>query len=291
MIRHSVKTADGRVLNAAEDGELHGKAVFALHGTPGSLILYGPHVTDASKRGIRLISYDRAGYGGSSPRTGRRVADAARDVEAIADSLGIERFAVWGISGGGPHALACGALLPRRVAAVASLASPAPYPSEGLDWMSGQGEDNVAEFGAALAGPERLAKFLDSLRADLLQATPKQITELWASLIPHVDKEAMARGLGAFLASNMKDGIGPGVEGWKDDDLGFVKDWGFRLSDVSIPLLIMQGRQDKMVPYSHGRWLSDHIKGAEARLTDDDGHLTLFERRVPEAHAWLLNRF
>ena len=291
MIRHSVKTRDGRVLNVAEDGEKGGKAVFALHGTPGSLILYGPHVGDASRRGIRLISYDRPGYGGSTPYEGRRVAAAAGDVAAIADSLGVDRFAVWGVSGGGPHALACAALLSERVVAAACLASPAPYPSDGLDWMAGQGEDNVAEFTASLAGPERLAEFLGPQRAGLLGAEPEEIARMWESLIPPVDREVMAGRLGTFLASNIKDALRLGVEGWKEDDLAFVGDWGFRLSDISVPLLLMQGSHDKMVPFAHGRWLAERIRGVEARLTADDGHLTLFERRVPEAHAWLLKHF
>lgn len=291
MIRHSVKASDGRTLNVAEDGDGRGKAVFALHGTPGSLILYGPHVADATKRGIRLISYDRAGYGGSSPHPGRRVADAAKDVEAIADSLGVEHFAVWGISGGGPHALACAALLPKRVAAASILASPAPYPSQGLDWLGGQGEDNVAEFTASMAGPQTLSDFLEPLRAGLLKAEPGEIAVMWESLIPPVDKKVLLGGLGLFLASNMKDGIGQGIAGWRDDDLAFVADWGFRPSDASVPLLLWQGSHDKMVPYAHGQWLSEHVRGAEARLTADDGHLTLFERRVPETHAWLLKHF
>ena len=291
MINHSVTTSDGRTLKAAEDGDRRGKPIFALHGTPGSLILYGPHVADAAKRGIRLISYDRAGYGGSSPHEGRRVADAAKDIEAIADSLGLDRFAVWGVSGGGPHALAAAALLPKRVAAAASLASPAPYPSEGLDWLSGQGEDNVEEFRASLAGPQKLAEYLEPARAQLLEATPEQMVDMLKSIIPPVDREAMEGELGGFLASNMKDGLGPGIAGWKEDDLAFVTDWGFDPSGISVPLLLWQGSQDKMVPFAHGLWLSEQIKGVDARLSADDGHLTLFERRVPETHGWLLDRF
>jgi pimeloyl-ACP methyl ester carboxylesterase len=291
MIGHLVRTSDGRVLNVGEGGDRRGKPVFALHGTPGSLMLYESHVSDASKRGIRLISYDRSGYGGSSPHPGRRVADAAKDVEAIADSLRLERFAVWGISGGGPHALACAALLRDRVVAAASLASPAPYPSRGLDWLSGMGEDNVSEFKAAMAGPEQLSRFLGPQRAQLLKATPEEIAELWESLLPPVDKAVLAGKLGPFLVSNLKKGLRPGYEGQKDDDLAFVSGWGFRPSDVSVPLLLWQGKHDKMVPFAHGMWLAEHIREADARLSSDDGHLTLFERHVPETHAWLLKHF
>ncbi len=291
MIKHMVKTSEGRILNVAEDGDSHGKPVFALHGTPSSLLLYGPHVADASKRGIRLISFDRSGYGGSSPHPGRSVADAAKEVAAIADSLGLDRFAVWGISGGGPHTLACAALIPRRVLAAATLASPAPYPSQGLDWMAGQGEDNVAEFNAAMAGPQNLSEFLELQREELLNAEPGQLAELWASLLPPVDREVVMGPAGTYLASNIKVGIRAGVAGWRDDDLAFVTDWGFNPSAVSVPLMMWQGKHDKMVPFAHGQWLSEHIKGADARLTADDGHLSLFERRIPETHAWLLKHF
>ena len=291
MARRSVRTADGRVIHVAESGDVRGKPAFALHGTPGSIILYGPHVKDASRRGIRLISYDRPGYGRSSPRPGRRVADAASDVAAIADSLGLERFAVWGISGGGPHALSCAALLPKRVVAAASLASPAPYPSPGLDWLDGQGKDNVEEFGAAMAGPDELSRYLAPNRAQLLEAKPEEIARMLESLLPPVDRAAFTGEFGRYLASNMKEGLRPGYEGWKEDDLAFVSDWGFSPSDVSVPLLLWQGRHDKMVPFAHGSWLSKHIRGAEARLSSDDGHLTLYLNRVPETHAWLLKHF
>ena len=219
------------------------------------------------------------------------MADAANDVVAIANSLGLDRFAVWGISGGGPHALACAALLPDRVVAAASLASPAPYPASGLDWLSGQGEDNVAEWKASMAGPKELGRYLGPQRAQLLKAKPMEIVQMWKSLIPPVDEAVFSGKLGQFLASNMKKALLHGYEGWKDDDLAFVSDWGFKPSDISVPLLLWQGKNDKMVPYAHGQWLAEHIRGVDARLSPDDGHLTLFERRVPETHVWLLKRF
>src|SRR5437016_2989692 len=150
----SVTTADGRVLTVREAGNPRGVPVLAHAGTPGSSLLYEPHVRDAEEKGIRLISYDRPGYGGSTRQPGRNVADCAVDVEAVCDALGIERFCVWGISGGGPHALATAALLPQRVAAAAALASVAPCDAEGLDFFAGMGEQNIEEFGAARDDPE-----------------------------------------------------------------------------------------------------------------------------------------
>src|SRR5215212_10181043 len=144
--RHSVASGDGRTLHVVEDGDAVGLPVIVHGGTPGGAEpLHRPWVEDARERGLRLIAYDRPGYGPSTPRPGRTVADAASDTAAIADALGIERFATWGISGGGPHALACAALMPERVTAAALLASPAPFDADDLDWLAGQADDNVNE--------------------------------------------------------------------------------------------------------------------------------------------------
>ena len=116
------------------------------NGTPNSRHLYGPAVADAAARGLRLIGYDRPGYGGSTPQPGRTVADCAADVRAICAELGLDRLAMWGISGGGPHLLACAALLPGLVTAAASLASLAPSDVGGLDWFDGMGQENVDDF-------------------------------------------------------------------------------------------------------------------------------------------------
>jgi pimeloyl-ACP methyl ester carboxylesterase len=286
-----VTTKDGRVLKVGEGGDERGKPVFALHGTPGSIMMFGPFVSDASERGIRLISYDRPGYGGSSRHPGRRVGDAAKDVEAIADSLGLERFAVWGISGGGPHALGCGALLPKRVVAVGSLASPAPYPSRGLDWLSGQGKDNVDEFKASMAGPAELDRFIEPRWTTYLKASPEEVAKSMESILSPLDRSALLGSLRPFLVENMQEGLRPGYYGWEDDDLAFVSAWGFKPSEISVPVLLWQGKHDRMVPYAHGQWLAEHITGVDAHLSADDGHLTLYERRVTETHAWLLKHF
>src|SRR2546428_226585 len=143
VIDSTVRTPDGRNLRVQEGGDSRGRPVLVHGGTPTSRNLYRPHLEVALEQGIRLISYDRPGYGGSTPHFGRSIADCAADVRTIADALDIDRFAIWGISGGGPHALACAARLPDRLVAAASLASPAPYDAPGLDDFPGMGELNV----------------------------------------------------------------------------------------------------------------------------------------------------
>lgn len=284
----SVTTSDGRTLTVREGGDPEGFPILAIAGTPGSSMLYEPHSRDAAERGIRLFSYDRPGYGGSTRQKGRSVADCAQDIAAVCDALGVERFCVWGISGGGPHALAAGALLPERVIAVAVLASTAPYDAEGLDFFEGMGELNVEEFGKIFEGEEAHRASMEKERQDLLTATPGQLLELWQTLLGPSDREVATGELAAFLLDHMRAGIGPSGDGWIDDAVAFVTPWGFDLASIRVPVQLWQGEQDSFVPYGHGVWLAEHIPGVDARLTAEDGHLTLAERRVPEVHGWLL---
>jgi pimeloyl-ACP methyl ester carboxylesterase len=286
----TVTTADGRSLDVFEAGHATGPAVVAIYGTPSSGILYGPNATDAEARGIRLVSWTRPGYGASTRQPGRSVGDVAMDATAVADALGIGRFAVWGISGGGPHALACAALLGDRVTAAASLAGAAPYDADGLDWLGGMGEDNLEEFAAVLAGREALEPLLETHRAALATATGKDLREQWATLLSPVDAEVLTAELADYLVESLHTGLASGVEGWVEDDLAFVRPWGFALDAIAVPVLVWQGDEDRFVPPSHGRWLAEHVPGADARLTAEDGHLTLLAHRVPEVHAWLLER-
>jgi pimeloyl-ACP methyl ester carboxylesterase len=280
---------DGRTLRVHEAGAAEGPVVLVHQGTPMSGRLYEPHMRDAEKRGIRLLAYDRPGYGGSSPAPDRSVADAAADSAALADALGIERFAVWGISGGGPHALACAALLPDRVVATASLASIAPIDAEGLDWLAGMGEMNLEEFAATRQGPEALEAYLEPQARE--SVTAEGLLEGLRSLLTDVDAAVLTGDLGEYLAANMGEATEQGVAGWRDDDLAFDKSWGFSLSDIRVPVLLWHGEHDLFVPLAHGRWLAAHIPNVDARISDTDGHLTLMQRRVPEVHAWLLERF
>jgi len=287
---HAVTTPDGRSLEVFEAGNPEGPAVVAIYGTPSGGVLYHPHATDADERGIRLVSWTRPGYGASTPHPGRSVADFVPDTAAVADALGIDRFAVWGISGGGPHALACAALLGDRVTAAASLAGVAPYEADGLHWLQGMGEDNLEEFAAVLAGREALEPLLETHRAAFATVTGQGLREEWATLLSAVDAEVVTAELADYLVENVRAGLATGVEGWAEDDLAFVQPWGFALDAIAVPVLVWQGEEDRFVPPSHGRWLAEHIPGADVRLTAEDGHLTLMGHRVPEVHAWLLER-
>jgi pimeloyl-ACP methyl ester carboxylesterase len=282
---------DGRMLAVLEAGDESGHAVVAIHGTPGSGLLWRGLAEDAEARGIRLLAYDRPGYGGSDPHPGRTVADAAGDVAAIADALGVERFAVEGGSGGGPHTLACAALLPDRVVAAASLAGVAPYPAEGLDWLDGMGQDNLDEFEATLAGRETLERYLREQADAMLAAEPDAIADTLRSLLSPPDAAALTGEFAEYLAESTRRAIGERLDGWIDDDFVFMNPWGFELGEIRVPVQLLHGAQDRFVPMAHGEWLAERIPGVDAHLSDEDGHLTIQLARIGAVHAWLLEHF
>jgi pimeloyl-ACP methyl ester carboxylesterase len=288
---HEVRARDGCTLRVREAGDLHGDPVFVHHGTPASGLLFDPWVDDARARGLRLVSQDRPGYGGSDRQPGRTIADVAGDVNDIADHLGIERYATWGVSGGGPHALACAALAGGRCIAAAALASVAPHDGEGLDFTAGMGESNVHEFSLAQDGRrDALVEFIEQNAQLLLAAAPEEIFDGLSSLLSDVDKAVITDEFARFLYDSIHHGIDASIDGWLDDDMVFVTGWGFNLADIDIPVLVYQGRQDRMVPYAHGEWLAERIPIAEARLSEE-GHLTLLLDRVSDTHAWLKETF
>lgn len=285
--QRTVRTPDGRILAVEESGDPAGRPVLVHNGTPNSRHLYAPAAADAASRGLRLIGYDRPGYGGSTPQPGRSVADCAADVRAICAGLGIDRLAMWGISGGGPHLLACAALLPDLVVAAASLASLAPVGAEGLDWFEGMGQDNVDDFKLQLSDPEAARAKLESEREESLAASADDLARILKTLLTPTDAAALTGEFADYLTYTGHEGLKPGAQGWWDDGAAFAGPWGFELSAIRVPVLLLHGRQDQFVPFGHGRWLAARIPGVQARLLDDDGHLTLLTQRIGEVHAWL----
>jgi pimeloyl-ACP methyl ester carboxylesterase len=280
-----VVLGDGRTLEVHELGDPDGFPVVFHHGTPGSGTIYDRWATP----GVRVIAYDRAGYGASTRKHGRAVADVVPDITAIADELGLEAFATWGLSGGGPHALACAALCDHRLVAAASLAGVGPWNADGLDWLAGMGEGNLREFDLVLAGEEALRPALERERGELLTASAEQLRDAMAPHLSPTDSAALTDDLAAYFHGNLAHGIGNSSDGWIDDNLAVVKPWGFELSAITRPVLVVQGGDDLMVPKQHGEWLAANVPGAESRIDDAQGHLTLVEHLVPEVHRWLLS--
>lgn len=266
---------DGRSLDLEVSGPENGIPLVFHHGTPGSLHQFRALRGAAHDRGLRLVTFSRAGYGGSTRLPGRRVVDAAADVAAVLAHVGAERCLVAGWSGGGPHALATGARLPEQVAGILCIAGVAPYDAEGLNFLDGMGEQNVDEFGLALDGEMALRASLDSEALELRDTDAAGLIEGMATLLPDVDRAALTASLGEDMAASLGEGLRTGVDGWVDDDLAFTAPWGFALAEISVPTFVWQGSEDLMVPFAHGLWLAAHVPGATARLQQGEGHLSV----------------
>ena len=280
-----VPAPGGRTLAVEDAGDRGGRPVMVHAGTPGGRRLYGPRtLADAEHRRLWLISYDRPGYGDSTAQPGRSTADCASDIRVICEALGIERLAMWGLSGGGPHVLACAALLPDLVTAVASFASLAPYDGEGLNWFSGFREEAIEEVRLMLADPAASRAWFRKEREELLVPSPAQLAldMRWRS--PGADLELLTD-----EAVSIQQAMAPGIEGAWDDCVAQITPWGFEVAQIPVPVLLLHGGQDEAVPFSHGQWLASHIPGAEAWFFDDEGH-SLREKHIAEVHAWLVDR-
>lgn len=266
-----VRLDDGRVLHAYDTGG-DDLVVLWLHGTPNIGAPPEPLFAASAPLGIRWIGYDRPGYGGSTPLPGRSVASAAADVAAVADALGVDRFAVMGHSGGGPHALACAALLPDRVAAVVSSAALSPYTGDAA-YFAGMADGGVASLRAAVAGRAEKERHA---------AGPQDGVDIgfepadWAAL------ETDWSWFQGIVAAGTAGGPGPLI----DDDLAFVRPWGFPLAAVTAPVLLVHGAADRMVPSVHATRLAAELPAATTRIIPSEGHITVL-RHAPEALRWL----
>jgi len=267
----SITLRDGRVLAVAVSGPAGGVPLLYHHGTPGCLLQPAASQEECARRGLRFVTYSRAGAQGSTRNPGRAVADVASDMEDVLDDLGAERCLVAGKSGGGPHALATAALLPDRVAAVISIAGCRPY---GDGFLDGMGADNIEEFELALKGEEALRPFVMKHREALKDADGVALVRDLANLLPEIDRAVLTSEVGADTVAAMVGGVQV-PDGWIDDDLAFTRYWGFDVDDVAVPAYVWQGSEDKMVPFHHGQWLAAHIPGAVAHLEEGEGHFSV----------------
>ena len=258
------------------------------HGTPAAGPMEPELISGATALGLRVAQVVRPGYGGSTRQPGRSVADIASTVAAVADALGAERFVTLGWSGGGPHALATAALLPDRCAGALCLAGVAMYGDPDIDFLEGMGEDNIAEFNAALAGPTALAEFLNAAAdSGLREVTGEQVVDALRNLLPEGDQRVLSGTAGEQMAESIRWSLSTGIWGWLDDDLAFTRPWGFELASISVPVQVWQGSADLMVPASHGPWLADRIPGCSRHLVAGEGHFSIAKRTFREGLAGL----
>jgi pimeloyl-ACP methyl ester carboxylesterase len=242
--------------------------------------------------GIRLIAYDRAGYGGSTRRQGRKVVDAAADVEDIAESLGLQDISVVGRSGGGPHALACAARLAGnepsgvRVRSAAVLVSLAPPDAPELDWFAGMTESNVREYRNAIDNRDMLRSSLVQ-NADAIRAEPTALLTNLDDEMPQADRHVVAdAGIRRMLHQNFTSAIQNNADGWIDDALAFTMPWGFEPAEITVPTLLWHGENDVFSPVDHFTWLAGQIEHATVVLEPWVAHFAAVPV-LPKVLGWL----
>ena len=269
-----LRLPDGRRLDLRISGPAGGFPLVFHHGTPCAAVPIRALERAVHARGLRLVTASRPGYGDSTPQPGRSVVDVVADTAAVVAAIGADRCLIAGWSGGGPHALACGARLGAS-AAVLVIAGVAPYGVAGLDWMAGMGEENVVEFSAALRGEDQLRPYLTGEREQLKDVTAADVVTSLETLLPDVDRAVLTSEFGEDMAANFREGVRTGVEGWLEDDIAFTNSWGFGLEEISVPVMIWQGSADLMVPFSHGQWLAAQLPGTSVHLEQGEGHLSV----------------
>jgi len=289
----TLETPDGRTLAYATSGDPAGFPVLSLHGTPGCRLNRWPNEEAYIRAGVHWITHDRAGYGRSDRHRGRSVADEAADVAALADELGLDRFGVTGASGGGPHVLACAALLPDRVVRALCVVGVAPLGTPGLDedeWIAGMDPENVKEFRWALEGEEVLMREIGNLQRkaeERVAVDPSTLLDDYG--LSESDRAQLERPetKQIILESTFEQAVN-GVSGWVDDELAFVRPWGFDLGSISVPVLIRYGVTDVLVPPAHGEWLAANVPGCLVEVEDVAGHLGSDpEEQIAEDARWL----
>lgn len=277
-------TADGRTLCVDSNGDSLGRPILFFHGTPGSRLVTHELPEQAASMNVRLLSYDRPGYGQSSPQPDRTFADCVTDVVRIADSLEIGRFAVLGSSGGGPFALATAALLPDRVTAVATLCGLGPLADRGFDPWAGMTPAREAEFRVFFADPSQFRSYLEQMRERYVALTDERIVAQHASATIAAN---LSLDYFQSVMAQIRLGLAPGIEGMWEDNCASFSTWGFDLKSIRVPTQVWHGMADESVPYQHAVWLAENIPAAELHLVEGEGHLSLSANHRPEAMCWL----
>jgi len=267
------KLKDGRELEIADNGINSESTIVFHHGTPGHASSWSDWLESAASAGIRAIAYSRAGYGTSDRNPGRSVINVNTDIAQVLDAKNITKFVSIGWSGGGPHCLA-NTFEPRNVGTI-SLAGVGAFGVDDLDFLEGMGPENHDEFGAALKGEAVIDQWMNDNAGPMKSVTGSDIIEAFGGLIGDADKAVLEGGEADAMAASMRSALAVSFDGWIDDDLVFVKKWGFELESITKPVFLWQGDDDFMVPHAHSYWLEKHIPTATLTFKPGEGHISI----------------
>ena len=280
-----VETPDGRELCVDSGGDPTGTVVLNIDGWPGGRSLPSELLDGAVRQGVHLLGYDRPGYGRSSRHPGRTVASCAQDVRSITLAFGIDRLGVCGASGGGPHALAIGALLPDLVTGVAVICSLAPRDASGLDYLAGM-QDDIAQMHRWLDDDDlgAVRRWATNYRTEVEGYSAEQIEQLAAEEFPD---DTTSQTFFRSHTESMRLALEPGTEGIIDDGVALHGSWGFEVGAIGAPVRLWSGPADLHVPLAHSRWLAAQLPGAPLDASGSGGHLEIIATALPVAHRWL----
>ncbi|MFM7013568.1 MAG: alpha/beta fold hydrolase [Actinomycetota bacterium] len=265
--------SSGRKLEILTTDVVGEAAIVFHHGTPGSIYTWETWIKKLNSLGLSGIAYSRPGYGRSERSQGRSVSSVGRDIDEVLTEFGVKRFVSIGHSGGGPHAL--GDSQNSKCLGVLTIAGVGPYGDDELNFLEGMAQENHDEFGAALEGVEALTAWMDKYASGMASVTGKDVIESFGGLISDADKAVLTDAYAEEAAKAMAYGLSVSYFGWFDDDLAFVKDWGFKLSDVKVPVELWQGDQDLMVPHAHAYFLEKHLPNVQLKFQPGEGHMSL----------------
>jgi pimeloyl-ACP methyl ester carboxylesterase len=278
---------DGRDLSYCRYGPAGGHRVLFLYGTPGTMYLAPDRIPPVIDAGVSLVVPDRPGNGASTRQPGRTVADFAADAGELARHLGWDRFAVWGGSGGAPHALACAALLRDQITRCAAVVSPAPFDAPGLDWFGGMTALNVEEFTRAAEGESAYRPLAAQLARDAVAAARRGGQAVAGDYgLAESDRAALAaQAADPGHLFRTRAAYTGGVDGCVDDMLAFTRPWGFDPAAIEVPVTVWYGPDDVLCPRPHADWLLARIPGAQPRELPG-GHV-LGAESLRDLYAWL----
>lgn len=268
-IPSTLRLDDGRQLAYARSREPGSRRVLFCHGTPGSRLFRPPDPMLPASLDIDLVTVDRPGYGRSTRQPHRSLLDWPADVGAVADHLGWDRFAVIGVSGGGPHALACALRLPERVTAVGLVSSVAPFWPGALRGMLA-----TTRRGFQLA---RLAPWLLILAARRMARNPEGFLSRVRRELPDPDRQILARpDVAAVVAENAREALVS--DGVANEMVLLRRDWGFTPAEIAVPVVLWHGEADRNVPVAHGYRLAAALPDCRPTFVPEAGHYLIFDR-------------